>query len=194
VHQFEPRNHNAKVFGAVLIGLGVLLLLGQLFSFEFLHLNFGYIPWPAFVIVPGIALLALGVVLRGSGLVVTIIGALATATGLILWFQDSTGAFQTWAYVWALVVPTSLGLSMILHGVVANEPAYVRRGMNLTIIGLVLFGVGFAFFEFTINLSGFGNSTLGRLLGPILLIGLGVYALLRRSGRQAEGDLKAKNS
>jgi hypothetical protein len=194
MNQLDTRRHNGKVFGAVLIGLGILLLVGQLFSFEFLHWSFGQLPWPTFVIVPGVVLVALGVVMGRSGLAVTIIGTLASTTGLILAFQDYTGAFQTWAYAWALVVPTSIGLSMMLHGRITYQGELARRGLKLFVIGLVMFGIGFAFFEFTINLSGFGNGTLVRLVGPVLLIGLGVYSLLRRNGRIGNDDLKIKNS
>ena len=37
MEQFQPRRHNAKMFGAVLVGLGILLLVGQLAGFELPH-------------------------------------------------------------------------------------------------------------------------------------------------------------
>lgn len=113
-----------------------------------------------------------------------------TTVGCILWFQNTTGAFQTWAYVWALIAPTSVGLGFLLHGIIRDEPALISRGVNLIVIGLVLFGIGFAFFEFTINLSGFGDSFIGRLIGPVLLIGLGIYLFMRQGTRHTDAAIK----
>jgi hypothetical protein len=184
MHQIEPRQ-SPKFIGGALIAIGLLLLLGQIFNLEFIRLNFGDIPWPLYQIVPGLILIAGGLVLGHKGLVLTILGTLAVVSGVILWYQTSTGAFQTWAYAWALVFPASVGLAMAIQGALTSEHALIGRGVNLMVIGLALFGIGFAFFEYVINLSGFSGGTLGRFVGPVLLIALGVYSLLRqRRGRQ----------
>lgn len=191
MHQIEPRR-NPNLWGAILIGLGVLFLPGQMADFEFLRLNWGMVAWPLFPIIVGIALIVLGLVLEPKNQAMTIVGVILTVAGAVLWFQAATGAYQTWAYAWALVVPTSIGLGMRLHGEVTHQPLLVSRGITLTVVGLVMFGVGFTFFEYTVNLSGFDDSVVGRLLGPVLLIGLGVYALWRRSSYPVEEKPKNK--
>jgi hypothetical protein len=160
-------------------------------DFDFLRLNIGVIPYALFPIVVGIAVMVLGIALtkRPS---MTIVGVIITMLGFILWYQGSTGAYQTWAYAWALIIPTSIGLGFLLHGVVTHQPSLVSRGIHLVVIGMVLFGIGFTFFEFTINLSGYGDSAIGRLVGPVLLIGLGLYLLLRRVNRSPGAEFEVE--
>lgn len=190
MHHIEPRR-NPQVFGAILIAIGVLLLLSQLVDSQFFRLNFGAIPWPMFQIVPGVAIAVFGLWLARQIPAITVLGVVITVTGLIFWFQQATGTYQTWAYAWALVAPTSIGLGLLLHGTVTRQQSLINLGINLTIIGLVLFGIGFSFFEFAINLSGLGDSLIGRLVGPVLLMVFGIYLLLRRGSGQA--NEKAKN-
>src|SRR5262249_860463 len=110
MNNFQSGRNNVKVFGAILIGLGIVLLIGQLSGFEFPHGSFVKLPWPSYVIIPGVALLVMGAMMGRNGLWIMTLGAVTTTTGLILSFQAYTDAYRTWAYAWALVVPTSIGL------------------------------------------------------------------------------------
>jgi len=57
-----------------------------------------------FVIVPGVALLVLGLAVPSEGgLGMAIPGGIVLTVGLILAFQDSTGTYASWSYAWALV-------------------------------------------------------------------------------------------
>ncbi len=159
------------VFGAALILFGLLMLVGQL-----LHVDFLGLLWPFFIIVPGLALFLAALVASGKGgEPLAIIGSIITMVGSILLFQNVTGLWATWAYAWALIAPTSIGLGLLVWGAVKGHQDKVKEGLNLAGIGLVIFFVAGAFFELVVGLSGFG---LGPLALPLLLIGLGIVLIL----------------
>jgi hypothetical protein len=159
------------VFGASFILFGLLLLVGQL-----LHIDFLSLLWPFFIIVPGVALFLAALLASGkSGEPLAIGGSIITMVGCILLFQNVTGLWSTWAYAWALIAPTSIGLGLLLWGAIKGHPDKVKEGLNLAGIGLVIFLVAGAFFELVLGVSGFG---LGPLALPFLLIGLGIVLIL----------------
>lgn len=164
------------VLGAAIIVVGLLLLLGRI-----IDLDLGAL-WPLFVLVPGVVILISGLAAApgGAGTAATVTGSQLTALGLLLFFQNLTGWWQTWAYAWALVWPTSIGLGLTVRGAMSGDDETARSGRKTTLTGLVLFLVGFAFFEGIINISG---STLGRFGDyalPAVLIGAGLLIMFRR--------------
>jgi hypothetical protein len=111
--------------------------------------------------------------------------------GLILFYQNVTGRFETWAYAWALIFPTSVGLGTLLQGLWANKTKLVEQGRQMTITGLTIF-LGFAFFfEFVLNFSGMASGPLMRVAAPLLLIAGGVLLFYRRS-HHATSEAAAK--
>ncbi len=168
----SPSNTGNVVIAVILIGLGILFLLRPVFN-----IDIGHFAWPFFVIIPGIALFVLALSVGDpGGEPLAIVGTAVTVVGLILLFQNTTNQWATWAYVWALVAPTSIGLGLILYGSIKGHPNSVANGARLFKVGLAIFLVGAVFFELVIGLSGFG---LGNLGWPILLIALGVLLLFR---------------
>lgn len=158
--------------GVALIILGGLFLLGQLFD-----IDVGSFAWPLFIILPGLLLFAFALVTGGEvGEVVSVLGSMVTMTGLLLFYQNTFNHFQSWAYAWALVAPTSIGLGRMVYGSLKGNPHSVQAGQRLATIGGAIFLVGAIFFELVINISGFGPGGIG---WPILLIGLGAFFLLR---------------
>jgi len=159
------------VTGAILIALGVLFLLGRV-------IDVGSVAWPLFVLVPGLALLAWAFVggRDASGLAVP--GSIVSMVGLILFVQNLTNSFETWAYTWALVL-AAVGVGTWLHGVLGDDEARQRDGVRTATVGLALFAGFGAFFQFVI----FGNllgSWVGQWLFPLALIAAGVVLLLRQ--------------
>jgi len=170
-------NLAAVVVGAALVGLGLLFLLARLFGALF-HIDIGHFLWPFWVIVPGVLLYILGLAARDKGgLGLAIAGSVVTMVGLILLFQAVTGLWATWAYAWALIAPASVGLGMALYGALKRQPDLVHSGARLAAIGLVLFLAFGIFFELIIGISGFGLGGAGKLLLPILVIGIGIAVL-----------------
>jgi energy-coupling factor transporter transmembrane protein EcfT len=172
------------VIGALFVLIGAILLAGQ-----FVRVDIGHYGWPFFVIVPGLLILFVALTARGAvseGL--AILGSIVTVTGLILFFQDATDHYESWAYAWALVFPGAIGLGMIQYGLVASRSGNVRSGTRLVGIALVLFLLGAAFFEGVIGIGGYQlDHTAGVVLG-VIIIALGALMLvlnLTSSGRRS---------
>ncbi|OGO04389.1 MAG: hypothetical protein A2Y73_04215 [Chloroflexi bacterium RBG_13_56_8] len=175
------RDNANWVFGGILIAVGVLWLLAQLVG-----IRVGSYLWPLFIIVPGVVLFVLAMTMEGragEGLAIT--GGIVTMVGLLLFYQNATGHWQSWAYAWALVAPTSIGLAQIIYGLVKGLDSVVASGRRIATVGIIIFLGGAAFFELVIGISGFG---LGGIGWAVLLIGAGVLFLLRAilTGRSRE--------
>jgi hypothetical protein len=170
-HDEGPRRGSIAA-GIFLVVLGVAFLVARV-----LHLEYGLGTWPVWIVVPGIALFIGGLVVGGpGGLGMTIPGAIVTTVGLILWIQDATGLWATWAYAWALVAPTSVGFAMLVYGLVHGDRELRRNGLRTFLVGIALFA-GFAlFFEGAIGLSG-GRIPAADILLPVVAIGIGVVFL-----------------
>lgn len=170
---------SGKNSNSLSIGLGALLiLLGLVFLFgQFIDINIGSVAWPFFVIAPGALLFIFALTLKGSaGEGLAVLGAMATTTGLILFFQNLTDQWQTWAYMWALIAPTSAGLAQLFYGTLHSRPEMIRTGARIAGVGLILFLVAAFFFELVIGISGFGIGVVGWSLG---LIVLGILVIVR---------------
>ena len=161
------------MFGIILVVGGALLLVGRLTD-----LTLGPSAWPLWLIVPGVAMVigSFAIPPRG-GLGLAIPGAILAMLGSVLWVQSATGLYSTWAYAWALIVPTGPGLGMLLYGLVRRDGELARDGLRTTLVGLALF-IGFGlFFEGVLSLSGFEFSNVREIL-PYAAIGLGVVLVV----------------
>jgi hypothetical protein len=131
----------------------------------------------------------------GAGLLVFIIGLLTGAPGMsvpasiiagiggILYYQNQTGDFGSWSYMWALI-PGFVGVGTILAGLLGEHTRRnLAHGLNLIVISTVLFLVFATFFG--------GLSILGDYGVAIILILLGLYILVRgflRNGSAYRGE------
>lgn len=169
----ELSNAASVVMGIVLVGLGLLFIVAQ-----FLRISLWAFGWPFFVIVPGL-MFFVGMVASGKGKTggLAIPGSIITTVGLILLYQNVFGAWATWAYVWALIFPTAVGLGVLLEGLWDGKPHNVRQGHQMMLVGLIIFVVAAVFFEVIIGISGDG---LGSYFWSLALIAIGAYLLLRR--------------
>ena len=168
------RKYPSLIFGLILIGLGTVFLLAQ-----FLNISFWRFFWPFFIIIPGL-LFFLGMVMAGkSAGPLAIPGSIVTTFGLILLYQSVTNHWASWAYVWALIFPTSVGIGLIIHGAWSEQPNVRNQGMGWLRTGMILFAIGGVFFEFIVGISGLRISDVA---GSVLLIVIGVYLLLRAGG------------
>jgi len=155
--------------GALLIVVGVLFLIGQL-----LGIDLERFAWPFFVIVPGVLLFFLALAREGqTGERLAMVGSAVTMVGAILLLQNTFDYFQSWAYAWALVFPTSVGVGQIIYGSTKNLEAMRATGVRLAVIGIVIFLVLVVFFELVIGFSGHGIS-VGGLGWAVVLIAAGV--------------------
>jgi hypothetical protein len=172
---------SAIVGGLLLVGLGVFLLAVNTFGYV-LPFDFSQIGWPIFVIAPGVALLTVGLVASGeAGQGLAVAGGIIATIGGILAYDTYTSHWTSWAYTWTLIAPTAVGASLLLWGLVHRRGHIVRQGLSGLGIGLILFVIGFAFFEGVLNLGGGrGLAPLGRQALPVALIVAGALVILSR--------------
>ncbi|MFN8442836.1 MAG: hypothetical protein U0175_18815 [Caldilineaceae bacterium] len=182
----QTNNIATLALGAVLILAGLLFLVGQ-----FVGARFWELAWPFTILIPGL-LLFVGMVAGGKstgGLAIP--ASIVTTLGLLMLFQNTFNYFESWAYAWALI-PTAVGVGMMINGVWSDQPGLVEKGRKTAQIGAVMFAIGFVFFELVVRIGRFGHIMFGGFLGPLVLILIGGYLLFRnlvdgsnRSLRQA---------
>lgn len=163
------RNVSSVIIGSILVIVGVMWLIGQ-----FVVGSFWAVSWPLFVILPGLIFFA-GMLWGGkqaAGLAIP--GTIITVTGLVLFYQNLTGQWWTWSFIWALTGPMAVGLGLIIFGLYSDNPGARRAGTIVLIIGTVLLAVfGFAF--------GFERYNIAGYAWPLILIGLGIYIVIKRT-------------
>jgi len=169
----KSRDGSASVvIGVGFVLLGVLFLLNQFFNLDFL----GDL-WPLFIVFVGLLFLGGAFAGGGGNGQMAIPGSMITMTGLIMLVMNATGRWEAWAYAWALIWPTALGIGLVVSGTRRDRPATTRTGWGMVRSGVLIFVLAGAFFELLIGLGGRQGN---QLLWPILLIGIGVYFLFRR--------------
>jgi hypothetical protein len=163
---------NTQGLGILLLALGAILLLGRFFNLDLT--TFG---WPFSILLPGLVMLIWAFV-TPSAAALAIPGSIVTMVGLIFFYQNATGRFETWSYAWGLII-AAVGLGIALQAVLKAAEEERRDGVRLAMIGFALFVAFGAFFEIFI-FRGYSGSFVWRYLLPFALIGGGTYLLLRR--------------
>jgi len=171
----SKRNIGSLVGGSLLIFFGILALVGKVFQ----TFNFWEILWPFFIIGIG-ALFFVGMFAGGrsvSGLAIP--GSIITTIGLMLFYQNITDHWESWAYGWTVIL-MSVGLGIFIMGIYGQNESQRSSGLRVLRLGLIMFVIFGAFFEliFTSGMS-FG---LRSIIFPAGLILLGLYLVLSRSG------------
>jgi hypothetical protein len=164
--------------GGLLLLLGIVVLLGPA-----IEVDLGRVGWPFFVVVPGLAVLGLGLAADGRlAVVLATVGGVVTMSGLVLLVQNATDRFETWAYAWTLVVLVGPGIGRWLLGVVRGRRDLATSGGWLVLTGLAVFVVLAVFFELVIGIGGrrYVYVPAGRYALAALLIVAGLVLLGRR--------------
>jgi hypothetical protein len=168
----ERRNPWGIWGGIVLVGLGLVILLGQL-----LNVNFWGFIWPFFIIAVG-AMFFIGMATGGRGAgALAIPGSIIVTIGLILFVQNTFDIWATWAYAWGLII-TGVGVGLLIFGSWSSLQDVRRAGRAVVIIGLVLFFTFGILFELGAALLNLRSP--GGLFWPVLLILVGLYILVAR--------------
>ena len=115
-----------RALAAVLIVIGVIGVVARSTGID-LRVHLGEQSWPLLVMLPGLGLLAVAFTRTPpGGLGFAIAGSVVTAIGAILLVQANTGAWASWAYVWALI-PAAAGLGMAGYGLLTRTRADRQR-------------------------------------------------------------------
>ncbi|CUS01911.1 conserved membrane protein of unknown function [Candidatus Promineifilum breve] len=151
------------VWGIFLILLGIGFLVYQLNPGLF-----GGFRWPLILVALG-AIFTLGSLIgRVGGMMIP--GLTLLGLGGIFYYQDSTGNWESWAYVWALL-PALAGLGMVIGGLYDRELRQARG------VGLMMFLGGLAAFAIFGGFFGLGPGILR--YWPVLVILAGLWLLLQ---------------
>lgn len=166
---------NREPAPGVILG-GVLIVVGlSVIAVRYLDVFAGESIWPLFIIGPGLLMIVLGLILPNSGLVIG--GCVVGTIGLILAWQNQTGLWATWAWIWALI-PVSSGVGSLLGGLRTGDRQMRSAGVWQIVIGLAMLAAFYVFFEEFLGLSG-GLIPLPEWAMPAVLVTLGVLILLR---------------
>lgn len=189
----KSRDGSASVvIGVGFVLLGVLFLLNQFFNLDFL----GEL-WPLFIVFVGLLFLGGAFAGGGGSSQMAIPGSMITMTGLIMLVMNATGRWEAWAYAWALIWPTAFGIGLVISGTRRDRPGTIRTGWGMVRSGVLIFVLAGAFFELLIGLGGREGN---QFLWPILLIGIGIYFLVRRGGislryrRDTEAEIEPEDA
>ena len=170
------RNTGGLIGGAVLIAIGLLSLASRIFD----NFNWGFF-WPFVVIGVGaiffVAMFSGGKQTAAFAIPGSIIGGI----GLVLLFQNIFQRWESMSYFWTFIV-IFVGLGIYLMGLYGGDEGQKQSGWRVMKVGIVLVVAFGAFFEILI-FSSFNN-----LIFPILLILLGVYLVLSRTGLFGKRD------
>jgi len=162
--------------GGLILGLVLVLLGGAALLVQVGGLSIG---WPIWIIVPGVALVLGAVVVGGSGgSGMASVGGIVLMTGVVLAVQEATGLYQTWAYAWALVAPGGVGVGLTVYGLLARRSDDLRSGLAALFAGVVLFLVGFLFFEGVLGLSGDQLADWTEVAVPLALVVIGILVII----------------
>jgi hypothetical protein len=133
--------------------------------------------WPLIIVGVGVLILVVGLLSAAPD---AVIGACVVAgIGGILYYQNLTGNWVSWAYAWTLI-PGFTGVGMVIAGLLGSRvPRSISRGLNQIIASVILFLIFGSIFGPIFG----GFSFLGPYW-PLLLVAAGlliiVRALLRR--------------
>jgi len=167
--QTNRSNAGALIAGTLLILFGLMALAGQLFQ----AVDWGFL-WP-FAIIGFGALFFVAMFAGGKQTAAFAIpGSIVTGIGLVLLFQNITQHWESMSYFWTLII-LFVGAGLYIMGWYSGDEHQKQSGFRVMKIGFILFIIFGAFFE--VIFSSYGN-----VLFPLLLILLGVYLIVRRSG------------
>jgi hypothetical protein len=128
--------------------------------------------WPMWVIFAGACLLVIGLLVGAPGMAVP--ACIVAGIGGILLYQNVSGNWGSWAYMWTLI-PGFVGLGSILAGVLGDDfKSSVRHGLNSLIVSVILFAIFGTFFH-AWNIFGVYSTYI-----PIALLFLGGIWLIVR--------------
>jgi hypothetical protein len=155
--------------GLVLILLGVLFLAGQLVPDLWSRVT--QASWPLIVVGVGVFLLLIGVLANAPGMAIP--ACIVGGIGLLLYWQNLTGNWESWAYAWTLI-PGFVGIGIIIDGLWERKGSAVRGGLWVVLISAVLFVVNASLIG---GLFGGGLTFISKWW-PVALILVGVLSLI----------------
>jgi hypothetical protein len=157
------------VMGVVLVLIGGFFLAAQFVPglenwWEWVTQNFA---WPYYIIGAGLLLLVVGLLAGTPEMAVP--AAIVMGVGGLLYWQNATGQWESWAYAWTLI-PGFVGVGLLLTGLLGDETRKnLREGLRLVVISAIMF---------TIFAALLGGWNIFGPYWPVLIILLGLWLLI----------------
>jgi hypothetical protein len=141
----KKKNQTQLVLGILLILVAGWLIATRISPELARYLTFPPFVWPMWVMLVGALLLVIGLLVGAPGMAVP--ACIVAGIGGILYYQNATGNWESWAYMWTLI-PGFVGVGSILAGLLGeNLKSNVRHGLNSIIVSAILFAVFGTFFH-----------------------------------------------
>ncbi|MBE3118502.1 MAG: hypothetical protein IMZ50_07085 [Candidatus Atribacteria bacterium] len=172
----EKKNRTQLVLGLLLILVASWLIATRIKPdlANILHLTF---EWPMWVMFAGAVILVIGLLVGAPDMAIP--ACIVAGIGGILYYQNATNNWESWAYMWTLI-PGFVGAGKILSGIIGGGfMACLREGLKLLLTCAILFTIFATIFNaWTI----FGSYSA---YVPIaLLFVLGIWLIVRGIMRQ----------
>jgi hypothetical protein len=167
--QTKRSNTGSLIGGTLLITFGLLVLAGRVFR----SVDWGFL-WPFAII--GIGALFFAAMFAGGKQTAgfAIPGSIVGGIGLVLLYQNVANHWESMSYFWTIII-FFVGAGIYIMGWYNGDGGQKKSGTSVMKVGLIMFVIFGALFEMIF-------SSFNNLLFPILLILLGAYMILSRSG------------
>ena len=174
----NKQNRTQLALGILLVAIGVLYLVAQQTPWlqSLLHTQF---VWPFYVIGAGALILMIGLLTGVPSMAIP--ACIVAGIGAILYYQNRTGDWESWAFLWTLL-PGFVAVGVLLTGLFGEDTRNnLAHGLNLLVISAVLFLIVAAVFQRLSLLGPYGPAALLILLG-VYIIGRGLVRGRKSSG------------
>ena len=133
----EHKRRTQLVLGIILILLAGWLIATRLYPPLAQYIHLPPFDWPMWVVLASAVLLVIGLLVGAPGMAVP--ACIVAGIGGILYYQNVTGDWESWAYLWTLI-PGFIGVGSILAGVLGEDfKNSMQHGLNSLLVSLVLF-------------------------------------------------------
>jgi len=141
----EKRNRTQLVLGILLILVAGWLIATRADPALARFIQLPVFVWPMWVVLAGLVLLVIGLLVGAPGMAVP--ACIVAGIGGILYYQNATGNWESWAYMWTLI-PGFVGVGSLLSGLLGDDfKSSVRNGLNTLIVSIILFAIFGTFFH-----------------------------------------------
>lgn len=163
----QSKRRKNLISGILLVLLGLAILALQVFP-GWIDIT---VSGPVIIILIGLGLLVLGLLTTTPDLAIP--ACIVSGIGGILYVQNAELLpWESWSYLWTLI-PGFVGVGELISGLIKGKRKQMNDGLQTMLVSAVLFVI------FGSLLGGvFGGFALSQYL-PVLLIGLGIFLLIR---------------
>lgn len=172
------QNRTQLVLGILLVAVGVVYLLAQQIP-ALRALTQIQFQWPFYVVGAGLLILVIGLLTGTPSMAIP--ASIVAGVGGILYYQNQTGDWMSWSFLWTLI-PGFVAVGILITALLGEDTRNnLAHGLNLLVISVVLFLIFAAIFQRLSFLGPYGPA------GLLILLGLYVIGRGLMRGRRLDG-------